>query len=320
MNPGARILLALVVFFSIAVFLGLLSCWYFSQAPHPFGENRAILIEPGSTASDVAAIFEENDIVRSKNLLYAIVVLFHDPSAIKAGQYVFESTDNTFTIAARITGEAPREPLLAVTYPEGFTAREYADIAEAILPNFDSDAFLNSATEREGFLFPETYHVPERYTEADMLTLLENTYYERTQSIRSLLEQHALNERGVVTLASIVEREANTPESMRMVAGVLLNRLLIDMPLQADATMEYVLEKPLQELTPDDLEIDSPYNTYLYRGLTPTPIGNPGLIAINAVLKPASTSALYYITDTEGIFHYAETFAEHRANIARYLK
>jgi UPF0755 protein len=92
------------------------------------------------------------------------------------------------------------------------------------------------------------------------------------------------------------------------------------MPLQADASIEYVLNKPLKELTPDDLKIDSPYNTYLNKGLPPTPIGNPGADAINAVIDPTPTDYLFYITGTDGTFYYAETYEEHKRNIARYLK
>ena len=92
------------------------------------------------------------------------------------------------------------------------------------------------------------------------------------------------------------------------------------MPLQADASIEYVLDKPLNELTADDLKIESPYNTYLNQGLPPTPIGNPGLEAILAVLEPAQTDDLFYITGNDGEFYYAKTFDEHRLNIARYLK
>lgn len=104
----------------------------------------------------------------------------------------------------------------------------------------------------------------------------------------------------ILALASIIEREANSPDSMKLVSSVLQNRLEIGMALQADASIEYVLDKPLKELTPEDLKIDSPYNTYLYTGLPPTPIGNPGLDAIMAVLQPAESEYFYYITDEEG--------------------
>ncbi len=92
------------------------------------------------------------------------------------------------------------------------------------------------------------------------------------------------------------------------------------MPLQADASIEYILDKPLKELTPDDLKIDSPYNTYTNRGLPPTPIGNPGIEAIKAVLNPTPSQYVFYITDNEGVFHYAVTYDEHKENIAKYLR
>ena len=107
---------------------------------------------------------------------------------------------------------------------------------------------------------------------------------------------------------------------MKIVAGILDSRLVLGMPLQVDATMEYVLDKPLSQLEPEDLEIDSPYNTYLNSGLPPTPIGNPGLAAIRAVLEPLPTDYLFYITDENGDFYYAKNFEEHKQNIARYLQ
>jgi UPF0755 protein len=124
----------------------------------------------------------------------------------------------------------------------------------------------------------------------------------------------------VIILASIIEREANTFESMKMISGILQGRMAIGMPLQADASIEYVLDKPLKELTPEDLKVDSPYNTYTNKGLPPTPIGNPGTEAIKAVLEPTVSDYVYYITDNEGNFHYAKDFDEHRANVAKYLR
>ena len=110
-----------------------------------------------------------------------------------------------------------------------------------------------------------------------------------------------------------------------MVAGILLSRIVLGMPLQVDAAMEYALATPLQELLPGELalqirELDSPYNTYKYKGLPPTPIGNPGLTAIEAVLNPKNSDYLFYITGIDGEFYYAETLEEHNQNIARYLR
>ncbi|HMA78462.1 MAG TPA: endolytic transglycosylase MltG, partial [Candidatus Paceibacterota bacterium] len=119
--------------------------------------------------------------------------------------------------------------------------------------------------------------------------------------------------------------EANTPESMRTVAGILLNRLAIGMPLQADATIEYVLEDPLHELPPGQLavalrEVESPYNTYKNLGLPPTPIANPGRQALAAILNPVKSDYLYYITGRDGDFYYATTYAQHQRNIETHLR
>ena len=122
----------------------------------------------------------------------------------------------------------------------------------------------------------------------------------------------------ILILASILEREANTPESKGLVSSVLQNRIAVGMPLQADASIEYS-DKPW-ELTPDDLKIDSPYNTYTNPGLPPTPIGNPGLTAIEAVLSPTQSPYFFYITGKDGEFYYAETYDEHLLNIERYLR
>ena len=172
----------------------------------------------------------------------------------------------------------------------------------------------------EGYLFPDTYYIPEDFTAAELLTLLKTTYEQKVASRKEPMASHPLKEDGVIVLASLLEREANTEESMRIVSGILQKRLQLGMRLQTDASIEYALGRPLSDLRAEDLERDTPYNTYKYAGLTPTPIGNPGLNSIDAVLEPEDTEYLYYITDEEGNFHYAKTFDEHRANIAKYLK
>ena len=146
------------------------------------------------------------------------------------------------------------------------------------------------------------------------------TFNKETAPLLEKINQSKLNSEEILTLASILEREANSPESMRIVSGILQGRMEAGMPLQADASVENILDKPLKELTPDDLKVDSPYNTYLNRGLPPTPIGNPGIEAITAALEPTATDYVYYITDSEGNFHYAKTYNEHLDSVNRYLR
>lgn len=169
-------------------------------------------------------------------------------------------------------------------------------------------------------MFPDTYFVPVDYTEQQLLDLMLETFEQKTADLQPMIESHSLSLDEILILASIIEREANSPESKKLVSSVLQNRLQTGMPLQADASIEYILEKPLSELTPEDLEIESSYNTYLNTGLPPTAIGNPGLDAITAVLEPAESEYYYYITGNDGEFYYAETYQRHLINIEKYLR
>lgn len=304
---GATALLALLVL-------------HLSSAPRDFPLNNAIVIDQGLSAAEATNLLEANQVVKSETLLYLALIAWHDPEKVKAGTYVFSEPLSVWQVATRLTEAAPPGDLVALTLPEGFRASEYGRLAATALVDFNPDTFTALAESREGYLFPETYYVPPNFTEQELLELLLETYAEKIASLASSFVGSGLNEYEVLTLASIVEREANTPESMKLVAGILLDRLEIGMALQADASIEYVLQKPLSELTAGDLDIDSPYNTYLYPGLPPTPIGNPGLQSIEAVLNPTTSPYLFYITDSEGNFHYARTYQEHQANIDRYLR
>lgn len=305
-----------------AFLLGLLLLalvWWQTRPPADFPLGTAVNVSRGLSAGAVADVLHDAKVVRSSDLLYLTLILYHDPSSVQAGLYVFDRPLSVFEVADRITSAGiGGDRLVAVTLPEGFTAREFAAIAAIDLPEFDAASFL--AGSREGYLFPDTYFVPVDFTAEELLNLLSDTYEQKTAGIKERMAAHPLGEAGVLTLASLVEREANTEDSMKMVSGILQNRLEIGMALQADASIEYVLDRPLHQLEPEDLELDTPYNTYLYPGLPPTPIGNPGLASIMAVLEPEPSDFLYYITDEEGDFHYAETFDEHRANIAKYLQ
>ncbi|MDA8597044.1 endolytic transglycosylase MltG [Candidatus Pacebacteria bacterium] len=292
------------------------------RAPSNFPTNSSLEIVPGQSVREIVDLFAKENYIRSGDALHAILVLEHDATDVRAGLYEFSEPIGTREVARIITEVGPSEKLTTLTFPEGSTVTQMATIAETSLDDFNKNSFISYANQFEGKLFPDTYFVPEAFTDDQLFDLLRDTYEERMQPLRSVIADHplGLTEDEVLTLASIIEREANTEPSMRLVSGVLQNRLAIDMPLQADASIEYILDKPLNELVPEDLQIESPYNTYLNLGLPPTPIGNPGLISIKAVLDPEPSSYFFYITDEDGVFHFAETFTEHNANIARYLR
>jgi len=288
--------------------------------PEAITDSVAFEVTQGMSVRDIADKAQILGLVRSSAILYVILTYSHDPTNIYAGTFTFNEAMSVFKVAEKLASNEIEKNLVRLTIPEGMRLTEIAQIAKKVLPDFDVDEYLVATENREGYLFPETYFVPKTFTAKDLIALQEKSYEENIQPIRSDIELSNLTEYEVLILASIVEREANDSESMKIVAGILQNRLAINMALQADASIEYILDKPLSKLTAEDLKIDSPYNTYLNTGLVPTPIGNPGNMAIEAVVHPTSTKYFYYITDEDGIFHYAETFSEHNRNIDKYLR
>ncbi len=295
------------------------------RAPTTFTHTKSFEVVSGMSVRDIALAAQEQGIVRSNLLLYTILTYSYDPTNIYAGTYVFPEPIGVFGVAQKLADKDIENKLVSVTIPEGVRLTDIATIAAKALPEFSIDEYLIATHELEGKLFPETYFVPETFTAQDLVDLQHATYEENVAPLREAIASSLFTEWEIITLASILEREANDETSMKMVSGILRNRLEIGMPLQADATIEYVLETPLHELPAGQLaselrEKDSPYNTYLYKGLTPTPIGNPGLMAVKAAIDPTPSEYLFYITGNDGEFYYAETLHEHNQNISQYLR
>ena len=313
----------LYAFLLAGLVLFLLAYWCVTDLNRPtkrFPLNEPITIEEGTGVRAITEILKRERVVRSDTLLYFVLVLFYDSTSIKASTYVFDTPLTTMEVARRLTEGDFDTNLVRLTHIEGERVSVIAKRAAAILPGFDEEEFVALATPYEGRLFPETYFVPVSYTEKDLLELMLATFDDVTAGLMIGVASGTMSLDETLILASIIEREANSPASMKMVSGILQNRLARGMPLQADASIEYVLDKPLSKLTPEDLELESPYNTYKNVGLPPTPIGNPGLEAIKAVLEPTESDYYYYITDEAGEFYYAKTYAEHQLNIEKYLR
>ncbi len=305
--------------------LGLLYGAFLATAPGGTGMNTRVEVRPGMSVANIADATKEAGVVRSSFLLYTLLTVRHDPTAIYAGVYTFSEPQSVFGVAEKFGTGAIDDESVRLTIPEGMRAADIATIVSEALPNISKDEYIKFATEHEGYLYPETYFVPPSFTAADVVALQRTTYEERVAGLRPRIDESDFVEYEVLTLASIIEREANDEQSMRMVSGIFQNRLAIGMALQADASIEYTLDVPLNELGAGELaqnlrELDSPYNTYKNAGLPPTPISNPGLTAIKAVLEPIPSEYFYYLTDDEGNFYYAKTLNEHNDNISRYLQ
>lgn len=321
--PPRRALRYLLVVLSLAAIVGITLTYIvvrYNQAPSDFPIGTPVEITEGSSISRIVKTFAEAHVVESELLLYTILLSRYTPSDIKASTYVFDRPYTTFEIADKLASGDFTSNLVRLTHREGERVSILAESVHAALPEVSVAEFMIEALPYEGRLFPETYFIPPHFTARDVIATLNEKYETFMIPRRAAIASSTLSEAEVIILASILEREANDAESMGMVSGILQNRLAIDMPLQADASIEYVLDKELGELVPDDLKIDTPYNTYLYKGLPPTPIGNPGSVAIDAVLEPTPSDYLFYLTGTDGTFYYAETYTDHKRNIARYLK
>lgn len=314
----------LTLFFSalafLCVVLFILSVLFTLSSPRIPEEGVQLKIEQGMSLQQIAQEAKDAGVVRSATFLYVVFLYLYDPTSVYAGVYTFHTPQSVFEVAKKLSERSIDNPLLSITIPEGSTRIEIAYIAKKMLPTFDVQLFIENTKSVEGTLFPDTYYVSSEFTSVQLQQLLTDTFRQKSVVLQTALASSSLSTDEVVILASILEKEANDETSMKMVSGILQNRLRLQMPLQADATIGYVLQKPLKELVPTDLKIESPYNTYLHNGLPPTPISNPGLQALKAVLEPTVSDYYYYITDTQGQFHYAKTFDQHKRNIELYLK
>ena len=281
-----------------------------------FPVSTDITVSEGMNHTDIAELLEEKGVVRSALYLNFILSEMFTNDFVQAGTYRFDTPLTTREVAEIITKGTHTTPLLKITFPEGFSVK---DIREYLPATFEETNTMNISS-LEGSLFPDTYFISSDLSFDALIELMQTTFDEKMESIAPKLEVSTLSKEEVIILASIVEREAKDTTSKKMVAGILENRLAIDMPLQVDAAFMYLLHKKSSELTQDDLKVDSPYNTYTHSGLPPTPIANPGMESILAVLEPTPSKYLYYLTAEDGTFYYAKTFEEHKANKERYLR
>lgn len=287
--------------------------WY-NTPPPGFPTGEAMVIEQGMSGARIAQYLEERNAVRSSWYVRALFAGRH----VQAGVYRFPAPRSARALSDALVRGTYAAPLIRITVPEGMSGATMVPLITAHLPDI---ALTADMLDRHiGYLFPDTYFVSEDTTADELIALMRDNFKRRTASLAFGGNPSGLTAHEVIILASIVEREANTPQTKRRVAGILHSRLAIDMPLQVDAVFHYLLGKTSAELTVDDLASDTPFNTYTNRGLPPTPIANPSITAIEAVLSPLETDYLFYLTGNDGRFYYARTHDEHVRNKARYLR
>lgn len=299
-----------------------LSCvgYVLNSPPEAFPVRVVITIPEGATLSQTALILRDHAVIRSMNLFKAEALLLGAEESIKAGDYFFSERISSLEVASRLArGYFGLEPI-RVLIPEGMTSYQIAERIASDVVSFDKETFKMLAREREGYLFPDTYYLLPNATVEQVLRAFEDNFYRRIEPLKPAIAAFGKPLDEVLTMASLLEKEANKKETRRKIAGILWHRLGIGMKLQVDAVFGYIKETKTFHPRFSDLEIDSPYNVYLYKGLPPGPIGNPGLSSIEAAVTPIKSDYLFYLTGKDGKMYYAKTFEEHLANKRKYLK
>jgi UPF0755 protein len=287
------------------------------------------MIPARESALGIAARLEEAGAIRSPVGFVALSLARGSVRSLKAGEYEVPRGASTSDILALLeSGRVRQHPVL---HPEGASLAELARALETagLAPAADvlgvavDPAFLRThaidASSAEGYLFPDTYHFVWGMTPTEMLgRMVQRMHAKLTPDLRHRARSRGLGVHELLTLASIIEREAVAPEERGLISAVFWNRLKIGMPLQADPTVQYAVGKERRTLTRADLLVEHPYNTYARPGLPPGPIASPGLGAIEAAIEPARAKYLYFVKKDDQRHYFSTTVDEHNRAVARY--
>lgn len=287
----------------------------------PSTEDTTLVIPKGSGVAEIAGLLKTENVIEDARIFQLGVRLLSEGKPLRAGEYVFpKGVSAKGAMGIMIAGKSITHRL---TIPEGLTVREVLELvsSEPLL-----DGLLPPERPAEGTLLPETYQFLRGESRASVITRM------REAMDQALAEEWEKRDRNIlvktpeeaVALASVVEKETSKADERARIAGVFYNRLRKGMPLQSDPTVIFAItlgaRKLDRPLTYDDLKVDSPYNTYLVKGVPPGPIANPGRDALRAVLQPMSHKELYFVADGTGGHAFATTLDEHNRNVANWRK
>lgn len=320
---------ALALYLCLLVGGGLL--WYALSGPAPSttGATRTVIIRPQTGAFDIAQSLKAAHVIRSRVAFLAVAVARGTHRHLLAGEYEFAAGLNLLEIIRRL--EQGRGLVHQVTIPEGLAAQQIALLLEQ-KGLVDRDRFLSLLRDRqwlqqyrvdgeslEGYLFPDTYRLVKGLSEEAIIQRMVQRFGEvfgPAERVRA--QELTMSVAEVVTIASLIEREAKMEEERPLISAVFHNRLRLGMPLQSDPTVLYSLSRFSGKLTRANLQAPSPYNTYLHPGLPPGPIASPGRASLMAALYPASSHYLYFVSKNDGTHAFSHTLREHDAMVRRY--
>jgi UPF0755 protein len=327
-----RIVFPAVFIFSFAVFFTL-HMGFLNRNYKPSINDSVVKITKGDNLRSVALKLEESQVIYNKIVFIAIGRLFGYQDNLIPGEYKFPSGLTYLNVLNTITDPAIIRTV-TLTIPEGLNIRQIGRLLQRQI-GVDSARFVEEAkndslirllgieaNDLEGFLFPDTYQFQfsSLNREKEIISVLAAAFRKKiTPEMREEMKNRKITLNEIITMASIVEGETRFEPEKKTIAGVYYNRIKKGMKLQADPTIQYILPGGNKNrLMYSDLKIESPYNTYLHKGLPPGPINNPGLSSILAALSPEENNYLYFVAKGDGSHRYAQGYDEHKKNIQLY--
>jgi UPF0755 protein len=281
-------IIALLVFFY----------FFFFSAPVDFPIRTVTKINEGLGLRSISLKLKNEHIIRSRTVFEAFVIIFGREKSVIKADYFFENKLPVWEVASRVSKGDSRMAPVSVTIPEGFNVTEIADAFVSKLSNFDKNKFLLESKTLEGRLFPDTYFFLTTDTEEEVIKSMSENFNKKILSLKPEIVLSGKSEKEIITMASLIEKEAEGNVDREVISGILWKRININMPLQVDVAPE----------------------TYKAKGLPKNPICNPGFAAIKAAIHPKNSPYFYYLHDKNGNIHYAKSFTQHRYNVLKYLK
>lgn len=316
----------------ILIILGIIICQLYIPLDSKSPQIKVIEISKGMNANEIAHLLKEEGLIKNGLTFRVLAKVKGVENRLQAGEYELSSFLNLSRILSKLEkGEVLARPF---TIPEGYNICQIAQILEEkglagkerFIALTEDAKFISQfgiqAKILEGYLFPETYRVSKGMEEEEIIKLMASQFNQAvTEEDRQRAEEIGFTFHQIIILASTIEKETSAPEERALISAVFHNRLKAKRPLQSDPTVIYALGEAFDgDLKKEHLRIDSPYNTYRYRGLPPGPIGNPGKKAIQAALYPADVNYLYFVSRNDGTHAFSFSLEEHNRAVWKYQK
>jgi len=301
-------LLVILFIFLFFLLLFFILWWGIFIPKEKISKAKIFSVEKGESLLEIGEKLEKESFIKNKIFFTLYVLSIGKHKNLQAGKYFLSSSMNIPEIAQKIiSGEIAN---IKVTIPEGSTIKDIEEKLGIKLPKENL----------EGYLFPDTYYFPVGVTGEEVVRIMRENFEKKIAPYREEIKKSGRTLHEIIVMASLLEKEVKTKEDKELVSGILWKRLEVGMPLQVDATITYITGKKTTKIPLEDLQIDSPYNTYKYKGLPPAPICNPGLESILAALYPKESDYWYYLSTPEGKTIFSKTLQEHNIAKEKYLK